>query len=209
MSNDRLIKKVYNEMSKKPSFFPWFQNIRNIVTYFDLQNLIENSSQLNHYKVTLKSHIQTAFDDLWYKALHNDTRQVSGNKLRTYRLFKKRFVLENYLLTIPDVNLKSSLTKFRISAHPLLIEKGRYRNIPIDKRLCPTCKDKIEDEIHFMLLCPAYSKQRNKLLKSLPPIPQNFTDKKKFICIMETKNQTALAHYVHFSLKKREQMITS
>jgi hypothetical protein len=48
-----------------------------------------------------------------------------GNKLRTYRLFKDKISLEKYLLILNEDERRVP-TKFRVSAHNLEIEKGRY-----------------------------------------------------------------------------------
>ena len=48
---------------------------------------------------------------------------------------------------------RKALVKLRISSHKLLIETGRYENIPRNERVCNVCNCKtIEDEIHFLLL---------------------------------------------------------
>ena len=55
----------------------------------------------------------------------------------------------------------STLCKFRISAHSLEIEKGRYYNIPGENRVCLLCKaGKVEDELHLFLDCPSIFKAR-------------------------------------------------
>jgi hypothetical protein len=41
---------------------------------------------------------------------------------------------------IENKNRRRYLTKFRISAHNLEIEMGRYKNKPRDERLCSGCK---------------------------------------------------------------------
>jgi hypothetical protein len=40
-------------------------------------------------------------------------------------------------------------SKFRISAHNLEIEMGRYKNKPRDERLCSGCL-KVKNEVHFL-----------------------------------------------------------
>ena len=59
---------------------------------------------------------------------------------------------------------------FRISAHKLFIEKGLHSGITRDNRLCKccsrTCND-IEDEYHFILVCPYYLDLRQKLIKKI------------------------------------------
>ena len=47
--------------------------------------------------------------------------------------------------------------KLRIGNHKLLIETGRYDQIPRVNRLCPTCRsNQIEDEIYLLFHCPKY-----------------------------------------------------
>jgi hypothetical protein len=53
------------------------------------------------------------------------------------------YVLNNY-----------KICKIHISAHPLMIERGRHLNIPRTDRYCLLCKsNQIEDEKHFLLHC--------------------------------------------------------
>ena len=49
------------------------------------------------------------------------------SKLRTYKLVKNKFGTEKYL-ELNERNLRKSLAAFRISAHKLNIERGRYLN---------------------------------------------------------------------------------
>jgi hypothetical protein len=43
----------------------------------------------------------------------------------------------------------------RVSAHPLNIETGRYKNIIRSERKCRNCSEgDIEDEKHFVVDCP-------------------------------------------------------
>jgi hypothetical protein len=65
----------------------------------------------------------------------------------------------------------STLCKFRISAHALEIEKGRYYNIPRENRVCLSCKaGKVEDELHFFLDCPSYEHLRQDFFEKIKSI---------------------------------------
>ena len=45
-----------------------------------------------------------------------------------------------------------AICKIRISAHPLMFEIGRYKNLETEERLCKLCITlKIEDEYHFLI----------------------------------------------------------
>jgi hypothetical protein len=90
-----------------------------------------------------------------------------GDKLRTYVKFKYIFQKESYLNSIKNTAERALFTNFRISAHSLEIELGRYRNTPAEARLCPHCDlNKVDTEIHFLLECPKYQNLRNDLIKN-------------------------------------------
>ena len=92
---------------------------------------------------------------------------IKTNKLRSYALYKRESGRENYLHVIKNVEIRTQLTKFRISDHNLMIEKGRHEGLHKSTRFCPFCLDKVEDEIHFMLKCPIYSNFRGHFLRSM------------------------------------------
>ena len=79
-----------------------------------------------------------------YLAKCEETQQ---GKLRTYAFFKTIFKKEKYLSVINNVDIRKCLMVFRISAHKLEIEVGRYKNIQSMKRLCKVCTlNEVEDK---------------------------------------------------------------
>ena len=57
----------------------------------------------------------------------------------------------------------------QLSNHKLAIETGRYSRLfkkPAE-RTCPICKIEMEDEYHFLNICPAYQEKRCSLLDYL------------------------------------------
>ena len=62
---------------------------------------------------------------------------------------------------IENYKHRRELTKLRISAYSLQIEKGRYhrpQQIPIEERFCLHCTDgDVEDEMHFLMKCSCSS----------------------------------------------------
>ena len=91
----------------------------------------------------------------WLSEINNDTRKDANqsNKMKTY---------------IRSLNARHriALTKLRLSNHKLAIETGRYSR-PFKKpaeRICPICKIEMEDEYHFLNICPAYQEKRCSLL---------------------------------------------
>ena len=84
-------------------------------------------------------------------------------KLRTYCRFKFNFSLENYVLLFQK-SLRANFSRLRLSAHSLMIEKGRHftKKIPVENRLCKLCNfNEIEDEFHFMIKCSYYNNLRD------------------------------------------------
>ena len=85
------------------------------------------------------------------------------SKLRTYALFKTSPGFEKYLNEISCLKKRTALTKLRLSNHRLMIEKGRHTNVNRDFRFCPFCRDKVENEKHFLLECETFKLLRSDL----------------------------------------------
>ena len=80
-----------------------------------------------------------------------------------YARFKHEFEMEHYLDFITEKKYKIALTKFRLSSHDLAIERGRFEHIERNNRLCRYCNlNMIENEYHFLLVCPLYRDLRKK-----------------------------------------------
>ena len=107
----------------------------------------------------IKNKLKERFISYWEKCLISDTGM---DKLRTYKLIKRKFELEKYLEVLPDRKQRKALTAFRISSHKLQIERGRYSGKKIEERLCATC-NVIEDEIHLFCDCVKYMSLRNNM----------------------------------------------
>ena len=72
---------------------------------------------------------------------------------------------------------RSAIAKLRCTSHRLKTEIGRYsrfnneeakryEQFPREKRTCDTCKDKVEDEHHFLLDSPSNEEIRNIFTKN-------------------------------------------
>jgi hypothetical protein len=79
-----------------------------------------------------------------------------------------------YVDVLNNICDRVALCKIRISAHPLMIERGRHVNIPRTERYCFVCKSsQIEDEKHFLLHCEQFNTQRNILNDKISNILEN------------------------------------
>ena len=135
----------------------WLSGIKNIMTTCGLNHTWKfifhqtRNVSLSYVINATKSKLLDIYQNQWISKLHCVGKNSNeGNKLRSYALFKSNFSTENYLKVIKSKDQRSSLTRLRISAHNLLIEKGRRarpHKIPANERFCPHCNDNsIEDD---------------------------------------------------------------
>ena len=98
----------------------------------------------------------------WFSQLENYA------KLDTYRTFKSTFEQpEKYITCLNNRCHFYSLARFRCSPHKLAIEEGRYRNQERSNRICQQCNlHMIENEYHFLLICPSYTELRKVLINT-------------------------------------------
>jgi len=126
-----------------------------------------------------------------------------NSKLRSYTQFKSIFGREMYINIIDISKFRTALAKFRCSSHNLMIEYGRYFNIPVEDRHCVYCETCIEDEYHFLMQCPLYSDLRYKY------IDNRFTDimcTNNFIRLINCNDETQLknlAMFIYYALESR------
>ena len=61
-----------------------------------------------------------------------------------------------------------ALSHFRVSAHRLEVETGRWHipvAVPVNERKCRTCSHCLKDEFHFLLECSLYHELRKTYIK--------------------------------------------
>ncbi len=111
---------------------------------------------------------------------------TENSKLRTYSLFKREIREEPYLRKVKNVKDRISMTKFRLSNHKLMIEKGRHQDLQENQRLCPFCDNKIENEQHFVMECPTYNVLRQNLFDDITENDNEFNrlDKLEKFCFL-------------------------
>ena len=92
--------------------------------------------------------------------------QISASpKYTYYKYLIDVYSLQYYLFKFIPVHLRKCINKFRLSSHILAIETGRYIATDRSKRTCFSCVDEIEDEYHFILVCPLYHSLRKQYIK--------------------------------------------
>ena len=105
---------------------------------------------------------------------------------------------------VKERKYRIALTKFRISAHDLAIEHGRFTNLPREQRICNHCNSlQIESEYHFLLICTKYADKRSKYIKRYYytwPTIQKFTNLMSEHSKATVRN---IAKYVYYANLRR------
>ena len=92
-------------------------------------HLIEKDNIISLVRNKLEDH----FKEIFRKEIGNLSR------LTLYSSIKDDFKEEQYISDVKYYKYRSTIAKFRISTHTFPIEKGKWRSISRDQRLCPFC----------------------------------------------------------------------
>ena len=157
LNDGSLLLAAYNEQVSLK--LTWYNNMNSLSQLF-------GSGICNREPVNIRKNLDTLFKTKWHESVDKSP------KLEFYRTLKKEFCYENYL-SVTNHKHRASLTRLRISAHNLFVERGRYCRPIIERtdRFCTFCKfnlgtHRIEDESHALLHCPLYSPIRYKIIQS-------------------------------------------
>ena len=195
-------------LSLKDFGFPtWLDRISEILHKCELAHVFESMSFSAPEMNSLTSQIRVKLQEQFIERWHTEISMLP--KLRTYKLFKSTFETEKYLF-IFNKNHRQALSRFRLSAHTLEIEKGRWRRklvngkwrsykTPIEERLCIFCPNNdVETEFHVLMTCTRYSDLRLDLFDTAKTFIANFDNlnaDNKFIAMLQC-DETSLTHQI-------------
>ncbi len=110
---------------------------------YNLMNqLLPRDNRHRNNKSRVRAFTESLYINHWSQLIEREP------KMRTYKLFKSSFHMENYL-SFKNAKQRKAMSRLRISAHRLAVEIGRYRRppVPLEQRTCPHCPEEvIEDE---------------------------------------------------------------
>ena len=141
-----------------------------------------------------------------------DIGRYKSQKLRYYNLYKYDKSPEEYLYFNISKYQRSLFAQFRCGILPLEIEVGRYRDIPLENRLCQVCKtDIIEDEIHFLCQCMKYAEIRKVLYNQAENVDLHFHSKDdidKYVFLM-SNIQKPVIRFIYNAILIRTKCLTT
>ena len=116
----------------------------------------------------------------WNKAV------LSKPKLRTYKLLKSVWGVENYLLFNLTRFERSLVAQLRLGILPLRLETGRFLDEKVEERTCKLCNSgAVEDEMHFLFSCNTYNDIRQRFYNLM-------NDKHKDFLLLSNINKLTL-----------------
>ena len=132
----------------------------------------------------------------------------TSRKLKTLSLLKEEPGKETYLTDITNPRHRRAMTKLRLASHSLEIERGRYSQVAPEERLCKFCEQRglrsVEDEKHFLLVCPMSKELRDNFLPSEILNNHHLNDDEKFTQIMTTSDLKNTAKFIFLSFEHRD-----
>lgn len=202
-----VLKTAYDElmyMPKRNTVFNWVTFVKDKLFSLGLgevwlnQNTVNSSDALPIIK-------QRIFDNArqeLFEILENST------KCFLYRHLVDNLTLQQYLCKYIPKRNRIALTRLRLSAHALYIETGRYRNIVRNERICRICNSEdIEDEYHFLFICPFYQVLREKRIKLYYWKKPSVFKLIQLLSTTNVKELTMLSKYIYDATQLRNSMI--
>ena len=102
------------------------------------------------------------------KNLQNWSDYISNSSKCSFYSKLKLVFLSMIIYKSCHIILRYEILSILCSTHKLAIEQGRHLNEPRENRLCQICNyNELEDEYHFVLLCPILSDVRRIFFTSV------------------------------------------
>ena len=143
----------------------WVSSVRHLLSsygfyYAWLQQGVGN----NHmFLAAIKVRLQDVFRQEWTATIRDKTRY------ELFRTFKDNFATESYIIDIDIYCFRVALSMFRFGVLPINNNTFRFNNDLLNRN-CIICKNIVEDEHHFIYICPLYKDLRTRFLADRPPL---------------------------------------
>ena len=184
----------------------WTSNVKQLLSKYGFAFVFDSphSVDMKSFPSIFKQRLIDNFTQEWYASIN------SNRVLDDYKLLKYTPAYETYLDILP-FNLRLYFSRLRFSIHPLRIHTGRFKNQRLDRneRYCQCCNTQdIEDNYHFICICPCFDSIRRKYLK-----PHYYTRPSifKHLELLQSENKTTLtklSNYIKEALIHRSSILT-
>ena len=128
--SNQMLKKNHQANIYKQNCKNWAVIVKDILSNVGLRNFWLNQGTLKpQYMFAIAK--QRIFDNCKQNILCEIN---SSSKCRVYKHLIDHFTLQSYSTKNIPMQYKKLICKLRLSSHCLVIETGRYKNVPLEKR---------------------------------------------------------------------------
>ena len=121
-----------------------------------------------------------------------------SDRFSLYRQFKTLTGFEPYLILNLNRHIRYTLTRFRFGVSDIKVHRSRFKVYNVDDLKCPLCLSAVDNEVHFVLCCPAFDDLRYEFIE-----PKYFNNPCEFrlALLLATQNERALKNVALFLYK--------
>ena len=169
----RLLKMPPYRLNKQ--IFEWdYLHARRGTWCYDIKKIFEKCDMSELYEQKCAEHDTVAKVRDTLRHLDKEQRKIdmaATSRMKVYRDINGDYdhtAPARYLVIPLSRQQRSVLARLRSGTLALAIETGRYRQIPAENRLCKQCESgTVEDELHFLFVCPKHNIRRDELLPEI------------------------------------------
>ena len=179
----------------------WVTKIKNILCGhgFGIVWLFKGVTSEAHFLTEIKSRLIDVFLQTW------NTKMIANDNYKFYFSYKSFFTPEYYLKsTFYDISRRTCLARFRCGVSLINAHRYKYYENELLRR-CPFCINEVENEIHIIFVCPAYSTLRTKFID--PKFLQKPNLQTLSIMISNEKYQNMLSRYLCYLFTARKRLL--
>ena len=184
LPTSRLASHCYWTLFEQPNVKDnWFDSIKTLINstgqYFIWNNQVSffRSNEINIKRN--KNYILKTIQDLYVQFSHE--KMSLEKKLYLFKNDVDPIAVSNYLLTTFGREKRATLSNLRLGTTDLELEIGRKSITPRESRFCKLCDlNKVEDELHFLFICPALETTRSPFIESLINSSIGFRNRSSF-----------------------------
>jgi len=170
MEEDRYPLQVYQMMLKSmKKQRNWAFNMKDLLTKYGFGNVWENQ-RIDNESIFVKNLRERMIYDFHMKW---QTDLLGSDRYTFYRLVKPVCELDQYLFALDKKIFRDHYVRFRFGISDLYIHRNRYNKASY-RTVCPICMEEEEDEVHFLLSCPALYDLRLRFI--MPHVPLDGND---------------------------------
>ena len=121
-----------------------------------------------------------------------------SDRFSLYRQFKTLTGVKPYFMLNLNRYIRYTLTRFRFGVSDIKVHRSRFKVNNVDDLKCPLCLSAVDNEVHFVVCCPAFEGLRYKFIE-----PRYFNNPCEFqlALLLATQNERALKNLALFVYK--------